>query len=85
MTTTTAGFTRDTLARKKRDKLRRQEKDARLPNRFAALLGLGQGRAPEEVAALLGVCPRTVGHWRQLYQRGGLEALRTLRYKGDPG
>ena len=85
MTTMTAGFTLDTLARKKLEKLRRQEKDARLHNRFSALLWLGQGRAPEEVAALLGVCPRTVRHWRQLYQRGGLEALRTLQYKGDPG
>ena len=66
-------------------KARRQEKDARLNNRFSALLWLGQGRAPEEVAALLGVCPRTVRNWLQLYQRGGLEALCTLEYKGDPG
>jgi transposase len=85
MITTTAGFTLDTLARKKLDKLRRREKDARLHNRFSALLWLGQGRTPEEVAALLGVCPRTVRHWRQRYQRGGLEAVRTLQYKGDPG
>ena len=84
-TTTTAGFTLDTLARKKLEKLRRQEKDARLHNRFSALLWLGQGRSPAEVAALLGVCPRTVRNWLQLYQRGGLEALCTLEYKGDPG
>ena len=81
MTTTTAGFTLDTLARKKREKLRRQEKDARLHNRFSALLWLGQGRSPGEVAALLGVCPRTVRNWLQLYQRGGLEALCPLEYK----
>jgi hypothetical protein len=55
MTTTTAGFTLDTLAQKKLEKLRRQEKGARLHNRFSALLWLGQGRAPEEVAALLGL------------------------------
>ena len=60
MTTTTAGFALDTLERKKLERLRRQEKDARLYNRFSALLWLGQRRAPEEVAALLGVCSRTV-------------------------
>jgi hypothetical protein len=72
MTTKTDGFSLDILARKKLEKLRRQEKDARLHNRFSALLWLGQGRAPEEVAALLGVYLRTVRHWRQLYQRCGL-------------
>ena len=55
MTTTTAGLTLDSLARKRLEKLRRQEKDARLHNRLSALLWLGQGRAPEEVAALLGL------------------------------
>jgi transposase len=85
VTTTTAGFTLDTLARKKLEKLRRQEKDARLHNRYSALLWLGQGHSPAEVAALLGVCPRTVRNWLQLYQRGGLEALCTLEYKGDLG
>jgi transposase len=81
----TVGFTLDTLLRKKIEKLRRKEKDVRVHNRLSALLWLGQGRAPEEVAALLGVCPRTVRNWLDLYQRGGLEALRTLEYQGDPG
>ena len=85
MTDVAAAFTLGTLARKKLDKLRRQEKDARLHNRLSALLWLGRGRTPEEVAELLGVCPRTVRNWRQRYQRSGLEALCTLEYKGDPG
>ena len=85
MTQATVNFTLDTLLRKKVEKLRRQEKDARIHNRLSALLWLGQGRAPEEVAELLGVCPRTVRNWLQLYQRGGLPALRTLEYQGDPG
>jgi transposase len=85
MTNATAGFTLDTLLRKKIEKLRRKQKDARLHNRLSALLWLGQGRTPEEVAELLGVCPRTVRNWLQLYQRGGLEALLTLDYQGDPG
>jgi transposase len=85
MTTTTAGFALDTLTRKKLEKRRRQEKDARIHQRLSALLWLNKGYSPDEVVALLGVCPRTVRHWRQLYQRGGLEALCTLQYKGDPG
>jgi hypothetical protein len=80
-----AGFTLETLARKKLEKLRRKQKDARLHNRLSAVLWLGQGRAPEEVAELLGVCPRTVCNWLQLYQRGGPQALCTLAYQGDPG
>jgi transposase len=85
MSNANAGFTWDTLLRKKIEKLRRKEKDVRVHNRLSAVLWLGQGRLPEEVAELLGVCPRTVRNWLELYQRGGLEALRTLEYKGDPG
>ena len=85
MTNVTAGFAWDTLLRKKVEKLRRQEKDVRVHNRLSALLWLGQGQPPEQVAQLLGVCPRTVRNWLELYHRGGLEALRTLEYKGDPG
>jgi transposase len=79
------GFTLDTLLRKKFEKLRRREKDVRIHNRLSALLWLGQGLSLEQVAELLGVCPRTVRNWLELYQRGGLEALRTLEYQGDPG
>ena len=85
MSNTNTGFTWDTLLRKKIEKLRRKEKDVRVHNRLSAVLWLGQGRSAEEVAELLGVCPRTVRNWLELYQRGGLEALRTLEYKGDPG
>jgi len=85
MAQTTGGFTLDTLLRKKLEKLRRKEQDVRLHNRLSALLWLGQGWSPEEVAELLGVCPRTVRNWLELYQRGGLEALRSLEYKGDQG
>jgi len=85
MTNATAGFTLDTLLRKKLEKLRRKEKDARLHNRLSALLWLGQGRTPQEVAGLLGLCPRTIRNWLQLYQRGGLPGLLTLEYQGDPG
>lgn len=85
MANATGSFTLDTLVRKKIDKLRRKEKDVRIHNRFSALLWLDQGRTLEEVAELLGVCPRTVRNWLELYQHEGLEALRTLEYKGDLG
>lgn len=85
MTPVPVGFTLDTLTRKKIEKWRRKQKDARLHNRLSALLWLSQGRSTDEVAELLGVCPRTIGNWLQLYQRGGLERLLTLDYQGDPG
>jgi transposase len=85
MAHSTVGFTLDTLLRKKLEKRRRKEKDVRLHNRLSALLWVGQGRPLEEVADLLGVCPRTIHNWLQLYHRGGLDALLTLEYNGDPG
>lgn len=85
MGNTTVGFTLDTLLRKKIEKLRRKEKDVRIHNRLSALLWLAQGRPLEDVAELLGVCPRTVRNWLELYHQGGLEALRSLEYNGDPG
>ena len=85
MAHTTGDFTLDTLLRKKIEKLRRKQHDARLHNRLSALLWLGQGRTPEEIAALLGVCPRTVCNWLALYRRGGLAALCSLEYQGDLG
>ncbi len=85
MAPATVGFTLDTCLRKKIEKLRRKEKDVRIHNRLSTLLGIDPGHAPEQVAELLGVCPRTVRNWLELYQRGGLTALRTLEYQGDPG
>jgi transposase len=81
----TVGFTLDTLVRKKIEKRRRQEKDVRLHHRLSTLLWLNQGYSLEQIASLLDVCPRTVRNWLELYQRGGLEALCSLAYKGDPG
>jgi transposase len=78
-------FTLATLVRKKIEKLRRKEKDARIANRLSALLWLADGYSAEEVAGLLDVCPRTVQNWLALYQGDGLKALCTLEYKGDPG
>ena len=81
----TSSFTLDTLSRKKIEKLRRTEKDVRIHHRLSVLLWLDQGLPLEPVADLLGVCPRTVRNWLELYQRCGLEALRHSEYQGDLG
>jgi transposase len=81
----TSKFSLETLVRKKIEKLRRKEKDARIHKRLSALLWLNKGYAPEEVADLLDVCPRTVKNWIDLYQSKGLDGLCTLEYQGDPG
>jgi transposase len=85
MAQATGSFPLDTLRRKKIEKLRRKETDVRIHNRLSALLWLDQGLALDQVAQLLGVCDRTIHNWLEQYQRGGLDALRTLAYKGDPG
>jgi transposase len=85
MEQTTGQFTLETLVRKKIEKLRRNEKDARIHKRLSALLWLNKGYEVAEVAKLLDVCPRTVKNWVALFQQEGLEALCSLEYKGDPG
>jgi transposase len=85
MAQTTGQFSLPTLMRKKIEKFRRKERDVRIHNRLSALLWLAEGYTVEEVAALLGVCPRTVKNWLALYQSGGLDALCSLEYQGDPG
>jgi transposase len=82
---TTGGFVLDTLVRKKVEKLRRKEKDARIHRRLSALLWLHKGHSLEQVADLLDVCPRTVNNWVALFRDQGLEALCSLEYQGDPG
>ena len=85
MEQTTGQFSLPTLLRKKVEKLRRNEKDARIHKRLSALLWLNKGYKAEEVADLLDVCPRTVKNWVALFQTGGLDSLCSLDYQGDPG
>lgn len=82
---TTGQFSLPTLVRKKVEKLRRNEKDARIHKRLSALLWLNKGYSVDEVAGLLDVCPRTVQNWVALFQAGDLESLCRLDYQGDPG
>ena len=53
--------------------------------RLSALLWLAKGYSPEQVADLLGVCPRTVHNWLALFREKDLDGLCSLEYKGDPG
>jgi len=85
MEQTTGQFSLPTLVRKKIEKFRHKERDVRIHHRLSALLWLADGYSVEEVAALLGVCSRTVKNWLALYQKDGLDALCSLQYKGDPG
>jgi transposase len=81
----TGGFTLDTLLRKRIEKRRREARDARIHMRLSALLWLDKDYSPEQVAELLGVCPRTIHNWLDLFREKGLDGLCTLEYKGDPG
>jgi transposase len=85
MEQTTGQFSLPTLVRKKVEKLRRNERDARIHKRLSALLWLNKGYSPDEVADLLDVCLRTVTNWLALFRAGGLELLCRLDYQGDPG
>ena len=85
MEQTTGQFSLPTLVRKKVEKLRRNERDARIHKRLSALLWLNKGYSTDEVADLLDVCPRTVHNWLALFRAGGPESLCRLDYQGDPG
>ncbi|HMB06300.1 MAG TPA: IS630 family transposase [Isosphaeraceae bacterium] len=63
----------------------RHERDHRITRRILTLLWLDQGRTEAEVADLLNVDPRSIRNWLKLYRTGGLDALCTLKHKGDKG
>ncbi len=43
-----------------------------------------QGYSHKEIAKIIGISPQTVTAHLKLYQEGGIEALKTLNYKGQP-
>src|SRR6266849_11097573 len=75
-------FELDTNLRKKIEKRRRQERDARLWRRLTALLWLAEGVTEAEVAARLDVSARQVRKWLKIFRTHGLDALCELRYQG---
>jgi transposase len=64
---------------------RRYALDKRVANRLSAVLWAADGRTHQEIAGLLGVTSRQVRNWLRLFRKGGLDALCTLRFTGDPG
>src|SRR5262245_51396646 len=64
---------------------RRYALDKRVAFRLSALLWVADGRTQQEAADLLGVTARQVRKWLRLYRQGGLDALCSLRFQGDPG
>src|SRR4051812_43285788 len=71
--------------RKKIDRRRKQTLDRRVYQRLTAVLAVASGKSREEVAELLGVSLSQLGEWLRVFRNEGLDALRTLLYKGDPG
>jgi transposase len=72
----------DTNLRKKIEKRRREEREARIWRRLTAILWLGDGFSVEEVAGRLDVCTKQIRRWLKLFREHGLDALCELRYKG---
>lgn len=72
----------DTNLRKKLEKRRRQERDARIWRRLTALLWLDDGLTVDEVAARLDVGSKQIRRWLKIFQRQGLDGLCQLYYQG---
>jgi transposase len=78
-------FSLDAQQRQQINRRRQRTRDYRLAMRLSTVLWHADGRTVSEIAALLGVCERTVRTWLRLYRKKGLQGLCTLHYKGDPG
>src|SRR5215211_9200493 len=76
------------LTAEQREEIERRRKetlDRRVYQRLTAVLAVASGKSREEVAELLGVSLSQLGEWLRVFRNGGLEALCTLLYRGDPG
>jgi transposase len=72
----------DVNLRKKIEKRRREERDARISRRLNAILWLADGVTIEEVANRFGISARQVRKWLKTYNTHGLDGLCELHYKG---
>jgi transposase len=72
----------DTLLRKKIQKQRHEERDARIWRRLTVLLWLDDGITVEEVATRLDVCTKQIRRWLKIFLIQGLDGLRQLHYHG---
>jgi transcriptional regulator with XRE-family HTH domain len=69
--------------RKQAERRRKATLDRRIYERLTAVLAVAEGRAPEEVARLLGIDPSQLNEWLLLFRSEGLEALCALA-DGEP-
>src|SRR5216684_1272022 len=72
----------DVNLRKKIEKRRRGERDARISRRLSAILWLAAEVTIEEVAARLGISARQVRKWLKTFNSKGLDGLCELHYRG---
>ena len=72
----------DTLLRKKIQKQRHEERDARIWRRLTVLLWLDDGITVDEVATRLDVCTKQIRRWLKIFLIQGLDGLRQLHYHG---
>jgi transcriptional regulator with XRE-family HTH domain len=70
--------------RKQAERRRKATLDRRIYERLTALLAVAAGRAPQEVARLLGIEPSRLNEWLLLSRSEGLEALCALADGGPP-
>src|SRR5215470_16025308 len=62
----------------------RQTDDRKLRDRLQVVLLAHNGRKHQDIAADLGVAPRTVQRWLNAYLGGGADGLRPRKAKGAP-
>jgi transposase len=60
-----------------------QASDRKLRDRLQIVRLAHRGRAHQDIAADLGITPRTVQRWLNIYLRGGLAALKPRKAKGQ--
>ena len=70
----------DVNLRKKIEKRRREEREARIWRRLTAILWLDDGVTLEEVAARLDVSSRQVRKWLKTFDTQGFDGLVELHY-----
>jgi transposase len=75
----------DAQQRHELQRRRHQTHDKRVYERLSAVLWVADGKTRFEVADLLGRSVRQLAEWLRLFRNRGLDALCTLRQKGDPG
>ena len=75
-------FTEDEISELKKEK--DNNPFPKIRRRCYVLYLKSQSYAHKEIAKIIGISPQTVTDHLKLYQKGGIESLKTLNYKGQP-